>query len=362
MLMQTGCSTLDNLKQSFSRPKATYKTEKKHKHERKHLHSDFNAGFDAHEPPSWRAMNTAPTDSFESTPPGMPESYANVRRSPKRPAWNLVSEDNAENGIRNFDDEMLTPIPVKPMGVEYEVKRGDSLWKIAHRNGITLNELLEANGISRDQVLKVGQKLIVPGRVAKAFSSEGNGQYVVKKGDTLSHISRHFGVSLKDLKRANNGSDMIKIGQKLTIPGVDPAVVAAAGSPKHVSSQSRSVAMSAEGTYKVKTGDTLSVIAKKNGVTLKSLMAMNGITDPKKLRAGQVLKIDNADAAPVSVAKKSVTTTSSAEIDDFFTLNSELSGKKSKSKSSGDTFGGFDDSLFELSEEIPLVPISRKSS
>lgn len=354
MLTQSGCQTFENFKQNFTGSKTVYKTEKKVKHERKHLHSDFNAGFDANEPPSWRAMNTSPSDSFESTPPGVPESYANVRRAPKRPSWNLVSEHDAEDGIREYENEIVKPIPVKPLGAEYVVKRGDSLWKIAHKNGITLDELLQANNIKRDDVLKVGQSLMIPGRTAQVMNSKDNGKYVVKKGDTLSHIARHFGVTIKDLKRANECGDMIKVGQKLVIPGVDASVVAAAGSPKHTSSNSRSLAMSGEGTYKVKPGDTLSVIAKKNGVSLKSLMAANGITDPKKLRAGQVLVIDESGVTRgTQVAHKSVTTRK--EADDFFTLNSELSGKGSSLD-----YDPFDDSLFELSEEIPLVPISRK--
>jgi LysM repeat protein len=44
-------------------------------------------------------------------------------------------------------------------------------------------------------------------------------------------------------------------------------------------------------TYKVKSGDTLSGIAHKYGVTVQAIVALNGITDPSKLHVGQILKI-----------------------------------------------------------------------
>jgi len=44
-------------------------------------------------------------------------------------------------------------------------------------------------------------------------------------------------------------------------------------------------------TYKVKSGDTLTAIASRNGTTIKVLMTLNGITDPSKLHVGQILKL-----------------------------------------------------------------------
>ena len=66
------------------------------------------------------------------------------------------------------------------------------------------------------------------------------------------------------------------------------------------------VSLQAANTYKVQSGDTLSSIARKNGTTTSKLMKTNGISNPNKLRVGQVLKISNA-AAPAPTQATSST-------------------------------------------------------
>lgn len=102
----------------------------------------------------------------------------------------------------------------------YIVQNGDTLGHIAHRYGTSTAELKKLNQLSSD-LIRVGQKLNVPAR-SPSTSPIGNGQvYIVKHGDTLGSIALTHGVSVGDLKRANQlSSDLIRVGQKLNIPGI----------------------------------------------------------------------------------------------------------------------------------------------
>jgi len=95
----------------------------------------------------------------------------------------------------------------------YTVKRGDSLSVIAQRFGVGLVQLKSANGISSN-VIHVGQKLTIPG----AGSSVAE-EHTIRRGETLSEIAQQYQISLASLRQANNlSNDRILIGQVLKIP------------------------------------------------------------------------------------------------------------------------------------------------
>lgn len=142
----------------------------------------------------------------------------------------------------------------------YTVDKNDSLWKIAHKYGISVNELAEYNKIPVGKALQVGSKLKIPsgakhkdgttkpsGKGAahstKAESGKSkspdvgpaslakDGAYVVQSGDSLWTIAKKFKVKGSDIAASNklDANKPLKIGQKLTIPGVGggkPAVAA----------------------------------------------------------------------------------------------------------------------------------------
>jgi murein DD-endopeptidase MepM/ murein hydrolase activator NlpD len=113
----------------------------------------------------------------------------------------------------------------------------------------------------------------------------------VAKGDTLSVLSRRYGVPVEGIMSANNLADgRLHIGQDLIIPGTgSKGVEAVASSPP-------------ESTYKVQKGDTPHVIADKLGVDEKALLARNKLR-ADNLQIGQVLVIPRKGAAPVVAAK-----------------------------------------------------------
>ena len=119
--------------------------------------------------------------------------------------------------------------------ITYKVEKGDTLYSISRKYQITVAELRTANNLSENDVIKAGQKLIIPDAdigTAVALSSTktaGNAapagkitEYVVKKGDTLYGIARKNGMAVADLMALNNldSSAVIKVGQKLKVAKV----------------------------------------------------------------------------------------------------------------------------------------------
>lgn len=107
-----------------------------------------------------------------------------------------------------------TPTEPSPSGetITYTVQKGDSLYSIAQRYGTTSAELISLNNLS-SSLLSIGQQLKIP-----APSSSGV-TYVVQNGDSLWTIANKFNVSVNDIKIANGlTGDLLSIGQILQIP------------------------------------------------------------------------------------------------------------------------------------------------
>lgn len=118
--------------------------------------------------------------------------------------------------------------PVAQPGTEYVIVHGDTLAKIAKKNGVTLSALKAANPGVEPAKLKIGQKLTIPaGGTAPAANGAsvapdtgmGGETYTVKSGDSLTKIAKAHGTTVKAIKAENNlNTDHIKVGQKLKIP------------------------------------------------------------------------------------------------------------------------------------------------
>jgi LysM repeat protein len=101
----------------------------------------------------------------------------------------------------------------------YRVRAGDSLWSIATVNGVTVDEIREANSLS-SSVIRPGQDLKIPSSGASGGSTRPTSTvYVVRDGDTLWEIARRHGSSIEAIQRANSlGQRPIMAGQRLTVP------------------------------------------------------------------------------------------------------------------------------------------------
>ena len=133
--------------------------------------------------------------------------------------------------------------------------------------------------------------------------------YVVQNGDYLAKISKKCNVTIAAIKKANDlKSDTIRIGQKLKIPGKLPesmtAAPAAAETSKAAAAAKKSYTPYTGATkeYVVKNGDTLGAIAYGNGINIRQLKELNGLSGDV-LRIGQKLNIP-ADGKPAAKAAK----------------------------------------------------------
>ncbi|MDR0535005.1 MAG: LysM peptidoglycan-binding domain-containing protein [Puniceicoccales bacterium] len=138
---------------------------------------------------------------------------------------------------------------------------------------------------------------------AKPVAASGK-TYVVKSGDSLHRVAKREGVSVKALARANGLPEnaQLKLKQKLIIPGKpyvgseppakDASVPADAGNG--ADGAGASVDAGGYRTHKVQDGEVLGGIAKKYKVSVAKLMELNGITDARKVRAGKTLRIPHS--------------------------------------------------------------------
>jgi LysM repeat protein len=110
------------------------------------------------------------------------------------------------------------------------VQRGENLFRIALRYGVTVDALAAANGIVNIHRIYAGQRLNLPGQAATSSlptpSSPSSQTYTVRRGDTLSAIALRHGVSMWGLVQANGirNPSLIYAGQELRIPGEANAV------------------------------------------------------------------------------------------------------------------------------------------
>ena len=136
--------------------------------------------------------------------------------------------------------------------------------------------------------------------------------YVVQSGDYLAKISKKFNVTIASIKRVNNmKGDVVRVGQKLKIPGkVDVGTPAAAPAPAKKSS-SFTPYTGATKEYVVKSGDTLGAVAYGNGINIRQLKELNGLKNDN-LRVGQKLKVPAEKPAKAVAAKKAATAAAKA--------------------------------------------------
>jgi LysM repeat protein len=130
-------------------------------------------------------------------------------------------------------------------------------------------------------------------------------QYAVLKGDSFYKIAKANGVSLKALAEANPGIDSAKLkaGQVLQLPvGAEPGTTSPALAPAAVdgtASHPTAVTSKAHTRYVVKSGDSLARIARTHGTTVQAIKAANGLTSDN-IVAGQNLKLPGSRTAGTS--------------------------------------------------------------
>ena len=198
---------------------------------------------------------------------------------------------------------------------QYKIRKGDSLYAIGQRFGVSVAVLRQANNLSSNN-LRQGAVLMVPGgkqssnlaaakpaaqpaqpgkgagvasgnknagsaRVAASAPANTGGRpiHTVRRGENLYQIAQGYGISVSSLQAANGMSaseSFLVAGQKLVIPA---------------SGSKASTAKTARNVYIVRKGDTLYNLAQRNNISLDELMRVNGLKRGKPIMPGQELLI-----------------------------------------------------------------------
>jgi len=190
--------------------------------------------------------------------------------------------------------------------VTYRVRAGDTVSEIALRAGTTERALLSANGLRSSALIRAGQVLKLPGIPAPAStgaSATRNDQagtrparrgatrpvvHVVRDGDTLSELAQRYAVPLADLVRANRltSGSVILPGQKLLLPGAHPPSTTAPDA--NGTGQQRTPSTAA---HVVRRGETVSVIARRYGVGVSEVLALNHLAPRAVIMPGRRLLV-----------------------------------------------------------------------
>lgn len=143
-------------------------------------------------------------------------------------------------------------------------------------------------------------------------TASGTGYYTVHSGDTLSAIAARYGMSWETLARLNNISNpnVIMVGQVLRLSAGSTARVTTSNT------STRQTTSSNGGQYVVKSGDTLSAIAARYGMSYETLARLNNIANPNMISVGQRLNVSGSSTRSYRV------TTSQASYGNSYTVKS----------------------------------------
>ncbi|WP_121614218.1 LysM peptidoglycan-binding domain-containing protein [Mesobacillus foraminis] len=139
-----------------------------------------------------------------------------IRRNPSivRDRQHIVGHDEYAPGRRTDPGKLFDWSRLRVIGqFVHTVRSGETLWSIAQTYGTSINAIATWNTINPNNVLFVGQKLLIP------IKRQGT-RYIVRPGDSLWKISQEFGVTLNTLVSANNlnQNTALQVGQILLIP------------------------------------------------------------------------------------------------------------------------------------------------
>lgn len=187
--------------------------------------------------------------------------------------WNHLTTDILSIGQELKLIATTTPPPVNPEQpmTNYIVQSGDSLWSIGNRFGVTVNQLKTWNSLTTN-FLSVGQQLKLTAPTTPPPATDTT-TYTVRSGDNLWSIGNRYGVTVNQLKTWNSlTSNHLSIGMRLKVAGE------ATPTPPSTT------------MYTVKSGDTLWSIGTRYGVTVNQLKQWNSLTS-NFLSIGQRLNV-----------------------------------------------------------------------
>jgi murein DD-endopeptidase MepM/ murein hydrolase activator NlpD len=139
----------------------------------------------------------------------------------------LIAFNSLDGTVIHPGQELvLAPGERTPEPLEVTLGVGDSLWVLARRHDSTVDEIAAANGIDRDATLRVGDRLVIPGRYAASDVDVGGPvpiEVVVAANDTLWGLANRYDSNVAAIISTNNlTTDRLQVGQRLRIlPGAE---------------------------------------------------------------------------------------------------------------------------------------------
>lgn len=232
----------------------------------------------------------------------------------------LVNQSSNSNSSSSGQSSSTTT-NTETSSASYTVKSGDTLSGIASQYNTTVNQIVSLNQLSNPNLIYVGQVLKLKNSQTTNSSSSSSstaattvGTYTVKAGDTLSAIASRYSTSSSTLASLNSLSNpnLIYVGQVLK--------VSSNASTSSSTSSSANSTVTTAASYTVKAGDTLSAIAAKYGTTYQALASTNNISNPNDIYVGQVIKVSATATAASSQAASSTNSNGSYTVKSGDTL------------------------------------------
>ena len=212
----------------------------------------------------------------------------------------------------------------------YTVQAGDTVAAIAGRHGLSTASVLALNGLGWKSLIFPGQtlKLSAGATVAPAASTQSGGRYTIASGDTVSRIAAKFGVTVDSVLSANglSWSSIIYPGQTIAIPAAAPAPAPAIQLAAAVTPAPAPAPAAPTSSYTIKSGDTVSSIAARFGVTTQAVLDANGLTPSSIIYAGKTLTIPAAGGASGGGAPDRGAPIGGAPVGGVTTLTAEQEG------------------------------------
>jgi len=218
------------------------------------------------------------------------------------------------NGSEALNDSIDIPAQ-EDLHIRYhKVEKGETLATIARKYGTTKAKIMTWNGLQYEK-LKIGQTLkieqmVVPvanpttqttenGNVATNDSlatqaSLANAEpvtirHTVKSGETLYAIAQYYKVAVDQVVKWNTlSSSNVYVGQVLLIYSGDPTIITPSN---NVNTRPTNPATPVKKYHSVRSGETLSAIAKKYGTTVAAIQKLNPKLNPNRLQVGQKIRV-----------------------------------------------------------------------
>ncbi|WNM28586.1 LysM peptidoglycan-binding domain-containing protein [Demequina capsici] len=185
----------------------------------------------------------------------------------------------------------------------HRVSSGETVSGLAAAYGTTVSAIVDANRLDARATIYVGQTLAIPTGTSPATSVAIGATHVVVPGDTVWDLARTYGTTVAAVVSANSlgASATIRIGQKLTIPGLASASTATTSTPAATTA-----------THTVVAGDTVWNLARTYGTSVSAITTANSLGASATIRIGQTLTIPGATAVGNATAAGSTATLATA--------------------------------------------------